>query len=64
MYKLWVLPYDCPEFADSDGWIEKWFPTETAARDWCADYDGCIDFAEFGVDMASIVHNGKAVYDD
>ena len=62
MVKLWVLPFDCPEFADSDGWIEKWFESESAAFDWCCNHAGLIEIAELGIDRAVIVSDGQIDY--
>lgn len=61
MHKLWVLPFadtgTCLD--DTDGWLMLHVESESAAFDWCCNHTGLIEIAEFGIDRARIVSDGK-----
>lgn len=61
MKVLWVLPFadTGTEFDDTDGWLQYSFESESQAFDWCCNHAGLIEEAEFGIDRAKIVHNGR-----
>lgn len=62
---LWVLPFaDTGTYLDDiDGWLQIPVESESAAFDWCRNHAGLIEYAEYGIDRARIVDNGRINFD-
>ena len=55
------LPYDCPEYADSYGWLEQSFNTNREAYQWCNDKLAYIEDAYFIGNGDYIMRDGCSV---
>lgn len=61
MPKLCILPFadTGTDFDNSDGWVEIDVKDEFDALTWCCNHAGLVEIAEYGIDRARIVCNGK-----
>jgi len=58
------LPYDCPEYADSHGWLEQSFNTNREAYQWCHNNAAYVEDAYFVRSGGYLLRNGEIVTDD
>lgn len=58
---MWVLPFadTGTSLDDSDGWLQIDVKSESEAFDWCCNHAGLIECAEYGIDRARIVSDGR-----
>ncbi len=58
------LPFDVPEYADSDGWLYHSVSCNKKAYHWAHKNEGIVEDAYFVGSGEYIIRNGEAIFDE